>query len=431
MSFFIQSKLGDLVMDIQGAKNAPGTLLDAFTKKTTAPANANQLWEFVSGPVDGYHFIKNPATSLVVDIEGAKTARGTGLDAYTKKTSFPANCNQLWAFYPAPASGYYFIVSLLDGSVIDVEGAKTAPGTLLDAFTKNGNDNQLWTFVDTNGKSVTPPAAPTTVPEPAGGYSGAGNYVLASGSKCATLTGVKATIYVTEDLVWQSSMGTPAFSIQLNAETNSNQPLDWLQFMTHMGDDQGLWPWINIWTPSTIITDDEFWDQAVSNPVAKMPQAARIPAGYSLVVALQNDSAGNVTGASWNVFNSSGSSIGSVSYSLSTTQGGGVPPGDLCPIASFQVTLGGAANLSHAIFSSGAGLIVFEADQAMNVNLDTAYPGCIGYTGGTGETSNVTYGPMSAAPSKVFAQAFNVAADSPQARVIKPNARKAPLPPRG
>jgi hypothetical protein len=426
MSFFIQSKLGNLVVDIQGSKNTPGTPLDAFTKKTSAPANANQLWEFAPGPVAGYYFIQNTATGLVIDIEGSKTASGTLLDAFTKKGSFPGNANQLWAFYPAATSGYYLIGCLLDGAVIDVQGGKTTPGTPLDAFTEKqgspGDDNQLWTFVDTNGKSVTPPAAPATVAEPSGGYHGAGNYIVAAGSSCATLTGIKATIYVTEDLIWESSSnGHPAFSIQLNAETNSNQKLDWLQFMSHMGDDTGLWPWMNIWAPSGIV-----WNQAVSNPVAKMPQAARIPAGYSLVVSLQDDSAGNVTGATWNVFNSSGSSIGSVTYPLSTAQGGGVPPGDLSPVASYQVTLGGAMDGTHATFSSGAGLMVWEADQTMNV--DTAYPSCIGYTGGTAETSNVSYGAMSSTPSKMLWQAFNVIADSPQAHVVKANARKAPVP---
>ncbi len=62
------------------------------------------------------------------------------------------------------------------------------------------------------------------------------------------------------------------------------------------------------------------------------------------------------------------------------------------------------------------------------MNVDTAYPACIGFTGGTGETSNMTYGAMSATPSKIFAQAFSVAADSPQAHVVKSNARKSPLP---
>jgi hypothetical protein len=46
--FFIKSKLGDLVIDIQGASTKPGTQLDGFTKKTKSPEWNNQLWEFVT-----------------------------------------------------------------------------------------------------------------------------------------------------------------------------------------------------------------------------------------------------------------------------------------------------------------------------------------------------------------------------------------------
>ena len=89
------------------------------------------------------------------------------------------------------------------------------------------------------------------VTQPSGGYSGNANYVFANGSDCASLTGVSAMIVVKDDLVWKSSVGPPGFSIQLNAETHSTQPLNWLQFMIHIGDDQGLWPYINIWQPSS------------------------------------------------------------------------------------------------------------------------------------------------------------------------------------
>lgn len=35
------------------------------------------------------------------------------------------------------------------GTVIDIEGAKTAPGTGLDAYSHNGNANQQWEFAPT------------------------------------------------------------------------------------------------------------------------------------------------------------------------------------------------------------------------------------------------------------------------------------------
>ena len=53
-----------------------------------------------------------------------------------------------------------------------------------------------------------------------GGNSGSRNYVLANGSGCAPLTGVKATIFFIEDLVWEfhpTPLSTQGFGIQLNA----------------------------------------------------------------------------------------------------------------------------------------------------------------------------------------------------------------------
>ena len=418
--FFIKSKLDGNVIDIQEASTKAGAGLDAYPQKPSG--NDNQLWEFVADPAgSGYFFIASKLSGNVIDIEGASTKSGTLLDAYPKKTS--GTDNQLWEFVADPAgSGYFFIVSKLNGNVIDIQGASTKAGALLNAYPwkLTGTDNQLWAVV--NGSF---PAVVATVPEPSGGYSGAGNYVVANGSSCATLTGVKATIVFTEDLVWQSSdAGQPkGLSIQLNAETNNNQKLDWLQFMVHMGDDQGLWPWINIWTGGG--NPQALWIQSVANPVAKMPQAARIPAGYSIVIAVQNDSAGTATGGTWNVLDSTGKSVGSASYALSTASGGGVPPGDLSKIASYQVTFGGAMDAAHATFSSGAGVIIYQADQPMNA--DTAYPTCIGFTGGTGETSNIAYGALGAKPNRLFAQPFGVVPDSPHVRLVRPNARKLPV----
>jgi hypothetical protein len=234
---------------------------------------------------------------------------------------------------------------------------------------------------------------------------------------------VKATIYFTEDLVWESSSkpNVPGFSIQLNAETSKNQPLDWLQFIVHMGNDQGIWPWINIWGPPGV---EPVWLQLVNNPVATMPRAARIPAGYSIVIALQSDGGARVTGATWTVRDSSGNSVGNVTYPLSTSEGGGVGPGRLSQVASFQVTFGGAMDGTHATFSSGAGVIIYEADEAMTVDW---YPVCIGYQGGTAETSNIGYGDLSATPGVLFSQPFGVVADTAQAREANPHARKLPL----
>lgn len=68
-------------------------------------------------------------------------------------------------FVPSTVVGYYFIQSVDSSNlVIDVQGASTKPGTPLDAFTLKTKDpdwnNQLWTFIDTDGNGVTPPPYP-------------------------------------------------------------------------------------------------------------------------------------------------------------------------------------------------------------------------------------------------------------------------------
>jgi hypothetical protein len=173
--FFIQSKLGDLVIDVQEASTKPGTPLDAYTQKTAGPGWNNQLWKFVTSSFEGYYVLQNPASGLVIDVQGDNTKPGTPLDAYTLKMvgspPLVTNAeNQLWSFIPSSVPGYYFIQSKLGDLVIDVQGASTKPGTLLDAYTKKTTspawDNQLWTFTDEHGDSATPPPPPPVIPPP-------------------------------------------------------------------------------------------------------------------------------------------------------------------------------------------------------------------------------------------------------------------------
>jgi hypothetical protein len=55
-------------------------------------------------------------------------------------------------------------------------------------------------------------------------------------------------------------------------------------------------------------------------------------------------------------------------------------------------------------------------------------PTCIGFIGGTAETSNIGYGALGANPRTLFSQAFGVVPDSAQTRQAKPNARKLTAP---
>src|SRR5580658_7684912 len=151
--FFIKSKLDGNVIDIQEASTKAGAGLDAYPQKPSG--NDNQLWEFVADPAgSGYFFIASKLSGNVIDIEGASTKSGTLLDAYPKKVS--GTDNQLWEFVADPAgSGYYFIKSKLNGNVVDIQGASTKAGTLLDAYPQktSSTENQLWQFYQDPGGS--------------------------------------------------------------------------------------------------------------------------------------------------------------------------------------------------------------------------------------------------------------------------------------
>jgi len=314
--------------------------------------------------------------------------------------------------------------SLLTNSGIAASQQGSANQTDIVLIDKNGKLNIFW--VDGNNPWNGPTVREDPVSAPPNGYQGSANYIVANGSSCATLTGVQATIYVTEDLVWQSSQDTSTknfgqgFSIQLNAETKNGDWLTWLQFVVTL-QGTSLQSWINLWSGSNN-NANLVWDPPENN-LATMPQAGRIPAGYTIIIALQNDNSGNVTSATWKVTDNTGREVGSNSQSLAKPSGG-IAANDLSPVASFQVTFGGDDNGSHATFSSGAGLVILAADQTMTV--DTAYPTCIGFISGTAETSNIAYGELCATPSMMFSQAFSVAPDSASARLTKPGARSLP-----
>ena len=94
--------------------------------------------------------------ALVIDIRGANTKPGTPLDSYTAN----GNDNQLWTLELDVPSGWYFIQSKLTDPmgkplVIDIQKAGNNPGTPLDSYTKKSAnyDNQLWKFVEALGFS--------------------------------------------------------------------------------------------------------------------------------------------------------------------------------------------------------------------------------------------------------------------------------------
>jgi hypothetical protein len=93
-------------------------------------------------------FIQSLLDGDVIDVEGAKAKAGTPLDVFPPK--FPpgdetpptaqqlaAAANQLWTFVDGPIADSFFIQSQLGQDLVfDIEGGKAEPGAALQVYTK-------------------------------------------------------------------------------------------------------------------------------------------------------------------------------------------------------------------------------------------------------------------------------------------------------
>ena len=128
------------------------------------------------------------------------------------------------------------------------------------------------------------------VPAPTAGLGSNSNYIL--DSSCNSITGLSVTINVTQDIVCQSASGTTkGFSFQLNAYSPKNETSAWQQYVialfgSELNGAVDNWPL----TGANII-NDVFALVSMSD--------SRVPAGCELQILLQNDTQGNITGATY------------------------------------------------------------------------------------------------------------------------------------
>ena len=247
------------------------------------------------------------------------------------------------------------------------------------------------------------------VSTPGSGLGSNSNYLL--DSACNSLTDVAVTIVVTEDIVLQSnsqpqqgSSSLSGFTFQLNCYSPKNETSAWQQYVIGLYGSE-IRCQINNWQSLKVYLINQ------ANNLAALP-SAKIPAGYQLRITLQNDSHGNITGASFSVADAQGGDVGNSSTVLTSISG--VTSADLSPIIAFEVNLVGPGNSESAVLSSGAGSIVYEASSILSVL--SATPSCaeVGYV--TAETANSFYGAMTAGPSNIFSQSFTTSTGTPMIR---------------
>jgi Ricin-type beta-trefoil lectin domain-like len=424
--YFIKSKLNGNVIDIEGASTAAGALLDAYPQKTSG--TDNQLWEFVSDPQgSGYYFIKSKLNGNVVDIQGGNSTTGlkdgTPLDAFPQKAGGSAGQtdNQLWQFMKDPAgSGYCFIMSKANGNVIDILGASTKAGAGLDSFPlkPSATDNQLWEVV---GGSF-----PKTVSAVADSSLGSNsNYILYS--KCNPLINGFVSIEITQDVVCKS-VGPPppglckgggstfGFSFQLNCYSPKGSKCAWQQYVV------GFWQ--NSSGGFNVVYGIDNWPVKGPNLInngsptfATLPSSV-LPTGYTVIIGWGNEetSSGsswnpNVTGAFFILTDNNGNQIGRASQTLTSISG--ASSSDLAPIIAFELNVVGPINGESAVLSSGTGYINYVLLQP-NLSVTVAEPSCTEKNVVTCETANTFYGPLpDNNPNTTFKQSFIVSSSKP------------------
>ncbi len=143
----IMSKLGN-VIDIMAASADTGSRIDTWPRR--ANRDDNQQWSFYAGSRRGPGTSSSPARSTGTSSTSRtpRPAPGRGSTRSPERHRLPQPAVGL---HPDPAgSGYFFITSAVDDTVIDVAGTSMSFGARLDAWPRKSSDydNQLWKPVD-------------------------------------------------------------------------------------------------------------------------------------------------------------------------------------------------------------------------------------------------------------------------------------------
>jgi hypothetical protein len=246
--------------------------------------------------------------------------------------------------------------------------------------------------------------------QPIAGFGSSENYFFYD--NCKPLLGVSITINVTQDIVCQSVAYGPqmGFGFQLNCYSPANELSAWQQYVLALFGStiEGA---VDNWPVSGNNIINSFWD------MGSLP--GKVPAGYKLIITLENDTDSNIIGAIYTVLDNNGKTVSRVDKKLSDIGGNS---SKIAPIIAFQLNLVGPVNSEAAVLSSGAGTFVYQATNSMTAL--TSEPQCAesGYI--TAETANSLYDSLPGAASTTFTQGFHVSLTEAPARkrfgIIRP-----------
>lgn len=139
--YYLQSALGNWVLDLSGGNTANGAAIRLYTPNGTA----SQLFIVSSSDVNIATGVSMIITSvankkLVTDVAGASTANGARVQLYSSN-----NTNAQKYRFESIGNGTYKVVNINSGKMLDVAGGSTANGAALQQYTSNNTVAQQWT----------------------------------------------------------------------------------------------------------------------------------------------------------------------------------------------------------------------------------------------------------------------------------------------
>jgi len=108
----------------------------------TGPASGTAPARVPDGIANGTYKIVNKNNGLALDVEGAHTANGTLVDTWP----YNGDSNDQWTL-TSLGNDCYELVGVGSGKALDVQGQSTTPGAPIDIYSYNDQNNQQWLIV--------------------------------------------------------------------------------------------------------------------------------------------------------------------------------------------------------------------------------------------------------------------------------------------
>lgn len=224
------------------------------------------------------------------------------------------------------------------------------------------------------------------------GLSSSNNAILFN--NCQSLKNLIVTLQVNWNLITDGNNG---FSLQLNCYPQTNppakyrdKPLEWMQYVIAIENNSAQWG-IQYWS-----TDKGFGYSPPGNYSSfGAVSSNQVLRGSVMRIALDTDSNGNVTSATFGITDPDFNKISSYKFEF--------PSDCLCAIYGFQVNLVGPPSGTHKCkFTSGGGILTYQSsDNTLAVQKTNT---CGGVQIQTGETSNALYSDVTPASGKDVSQ---------------------------